>query len=136
MRNISDTLARLKRLPGGLPLSVPADMRLQSFSHERPNPGNLKAWIYVPGSALAGAPLVVVLHGCTQSAAGYDHSSGWSRLADLHGFVLLYPEQQRANNPNNCFNWFSEGDARRGMGEARSIREMIHKVRHLVRVPE
>jgi poly(hydroxyalkanoate) depolymerase family esterase len=68
---------------------------------------------------------VVVLHGCTQSAAGYDESSGWSRLADQHGFVLLYPEQQRANNPNLCFNWFSGDDATRGKGEALSIREMV-----------
>ena len=40
--------------------------------------------------------LVVVLHGCTQTAAGYDSGAGWSQLADEAGFVLLFPEQQRA----------------------------------------
>ena len=49
---------------------------------------------------------MVVLHGCTQTAAGYDLGAGWSTLADRYGFALLMPEQQRANNPNGCFNWF------------------------------
>lgn len=125
MRNLSDTIARLKRLPHGpLPIA-PAITRLRPFDEARPNPGQLKGWIHVPQSAAPGAPLVVVLHGCTQNAAGYDESSGWSRLADQHGFVVLYPEQQRANNPNLCFNWFSGDDAARGKGEARSIREMV-----------
>ena len=76
---------------------------------------------YVPPGLSGPAPLVVVLHGCTQNAAVYDHGSGWSRLADRHGFLLLFPEQQRANNPMLCFNWFSGNDSQRGMGEAASI---------------
>ena len=128
MRSLSDTLARLKRLQSGLPHSAPTNTRLLPFNPGRPNPGHLNSWIYVPENVAAAAPLVVVLHGCTQTAAGYDQSSGWSRLADLHGFVVLYPEQQRANNPNLCFNWFSADDARRGLGEARSIREMVAAV--------
>jgi poly(hydroxyalkanoate) depolymerase family esterase len=128
MRHLSDTIARLKRFPSGLPQTAPASARLRAFDEARPNPGQLKAWIYSPLSAAPGAPLVVVLHGCTQNAAGYDESSGWSRLADQHGFVVLYPEQQRSNNPNLCFNWFSADDADRGKGEARSIREMVAAV--------
>jgi poly(hydroxyalkanoate) depolymerase family esterase len=89
------------------------------------NPGQLRASIYVPESAGREAPLVVVLHGCTQSAAGYDESSGWSRLAEQHGFAVLYPEQQVSNNANLCFNWFLAADATRGSGEALSIRQMI-----------
>ena len=128
MRHLSDTIARLKRLSHGLPQTSPASTRLRAFNEPRPNPGQLKAWIYSPPSGAPGAPLVVVLHGCTQNAAGYDESSGWSRLADQHGFVVLYPEQQRSNNPNLCFNWFSADDAARGKGEARSIREMVAAV--------
>lgn len=75
---------------------------------------------------LADRPaLVVVLHGCTQTADGYDLGSGWSCLADDHGFIALFPEQQRSNNPNLCFNWFSPADNRRDSGEALSIRQMI-----------
>ena len=88
------------------------------------NPGNLRARIYLPPSLPAGAPLVVVLHGCTQNAAVYDHGSGWSRLADRHGFALLFPEQQRTNNWNRCFNWYQPEDGSRGDGEPESIRKM------------
>ncbi len=124
MRSLSDTLARLKRLPRGIS-HAPTSARLRPLDKFGTNPGQLSAWIYVPESAGPGAPLVVVLHGCTQNAAGYDESSGWSRLADRHGFVLLYPEQRRSNNPNLCFTWFSAKDAARGKGEALSIREMV-----------
>jgi poly(hydroxyalkanoate) depolymerase family esterase len=99
--------------------------RLSDLDWTGDNPGNLRARCYVPSGARAGAPLVVVLHGCTQNAAVYDHGSGWSTLADRHGFVLLFPEQQRSNNPMLCFNWFSADDTTRGRGEAASIRSMI-----------
>ena len=128
MRKISDTIARLKRMPHGVAPARAASSRLKPFAETRSNPGQLKAWSHVPESAGPGAPLVVVLHGCTQTAAGYDEASGWSRLADRHGFVLLYPEQQRTNNPNLCFNWFAPDDVTRGQGEVRSIREMVAAV--------
>lgn len=89
------------------------------------NPGGLSAWTYVPPGLGAGAPLVVVLHGCTQTAAGYDHGTGWSTLADRHGFALLFPEQVRANNPNLCFSWFKPADIARTGGEAESIAHMV-----------
>lgn len=128
MRNLSDTLTRLKLLRPMLAASTPTKSRLQPFTGFGSNPGQLKAWIHVPVTVRAGAPLVVVLHGCTQDARGYDESSGWSRLADEAGFIVLYPEQQRTNNPNLCFNWFSPADAARGQGEALSIRQMITAV--------
>uniref|UniRef100_UPI00345A8853 extracellular catalytic domain type 1 short-chain-length polyhydroxyalkanoate depolymerase n=1 Tax=uncultured Sphingomonas sp. TaxID=158754 RepID=UPI00345A8853 len=81
--------------------------------------------MYVPEALAADAPLVVVLHGCTQSPASYDAGSAWSKLADERGFAVLYPEQQRSNNPNLCFNWFSPDDAARDRGEALSIRQMV-----------
>ncbi len=89
------------------------------------NPGELAGWCFVPGNLPLGAPLVVVLHGCTQNAAGYDRGSGWSTLAAEQGFALLFPEQNRSNNPNLCFNWFVPGDTMRGKGEVESIRQMI-----------
>ncbi|TIW66280.1 MAG: PHB depolymerase family esterase, partial [Mesorhizobium sp.] len=47
------------------------------------------------------------------------------QLADQESFALLFPEQQRANNANLCFNWFVPGDTKRNGGEALSIRQMI-----------
>jgi poly(hydroxyalkanoate) depolymerase family esterase len=103
--------------------------RLSELDGIRDNPGKLRGRLYVPDGVDRPAPLVVVLHGCTQDAAVYDHGSGWSTLADRHGFILLFPEQQRANNPMLCFNWFSVGDTQRGMGEAASIRSMVEAVK-------
>ncbi|CAD5273706.1 hypothetical protein BOSE62_130802 [Bosea sp. 62] len=45
----------------------------------------------MPQPLPTGAPLVVVLHGCTQSAAVYDNGSGWSQLADRHGLPCFIP---------------------------------------------
>ena len=99
--------------------------RLADLDDFGSNPGALRAKFYIPASFAKGAPLVVVLHGCTQNAEGYDHNAGWSSAADDHGFALLFPEQTRANNPNLCFNWYLEADAARGHGEALSIRQMV-----------
>jgi len=80
---------------------------------------------FVPAQLQKQRALVVVLHGCGQTAAGYDLGAGWSTLARHYGFALLMPEQQRVNNGNTCFNWFNPEDTARDSGEARSIREMI-----------
>ncbi len=90
-----------------------------------PNPGNLRMFTYVPSALKAGAPLVVLLHGCGQTAGGYDFGAGWSKLAAQAGFVVLAVEQKALNNPNTCFNWFNPEDIRRGDGEAASIAAMI-----------
>ena len=94
------------------------------------NPGDLRMFAYVPATALPKPALVVVLHGCTQTAAGYDFGSGWSTLADKYGFALLMPEQKSSNNGNTCFNWFSPEDTTRDSGEALSIRQMIEHMAH------
>ncbi|MBP1875268.1 poly(hydroxyalkanoate) depolymerase family esterase [Ensifer adhaerens] len=127
MRNLQDTIARLAALKAayGEANGHTTRDRLKDMTIAGANPGALKARMFVPQNLAAGAPLVVVLHGCTQSAAAYDEGSGWSNLADRYDFALLFPEQQRANNANLCFNWFEPGDARRDAGEARSIHEMI-----------
>jgi poly(hydroxyalkanoate) depolymerase family esterase len=92
------------------------------------NPGALKMFCYLPPNRPKRPALVVVLHGCGQNAAGYDHGAGWSTLAKRYGFALLMPEQQSANNANSCFNWFNPDDVARDSGEAASIRQMIAKM--------
>lgn len=125
MRSMNDTITRLTAL-GQRPIAVPGKVgRLDELGDFGPNPGALRALCHVPAALADGAPLVVVLHGCTQTAAGYDRGSGWSELADALGFAVLFPEQQRANNANLCFNWFDRDDIRRGAGEALSIRQMV-----------
>ena len=127
MKKLSATIAQLAAMRAVVvsPAGNSPPSRLWDFEAFGSNPGALKAKIYVPAQLADNPALVVVLHGCTQTAAGYDQGSGWSQLAEEHGFVLLFPEQSRANNPNLCFNWFSPADSVRDHGEALSIRQMI-----------
>ena len=105
-----------------------ANATLTPVSNFGSNPGALAMYEYVPAGLPAGRPLVVVLHGCTQTAAAME-SAGWNKLADQYQFAVLYPEQATANNPVRCFNWAGEyGDPAnltRGQGENQSIISMI-----------
>jgi poly(hydroxyalkanoate) depolymerase family esterase len=92
------------------------------------NPGGLRMFSFVPGKLQRAPGLVVVLHGCGQTAAGYDLGAGWSTLAKRYGFALLMPQQQPCNNANGCFNWFNPEDTARERGEACSIRQMIARM--------
>ncbi|MDP1911726.1 PHB depolymerase family esterase [Brevundimonas sp.] len=81
--------------------------------------------LYTPPGLPPQSPLVVALHGCTQTGEGYARAAGWLTLADRYGFAVLCPEQTRGNNPNLCFNWYEPGDAARDGGEAASIAAMV-----------
>jgi poly(hydroxyalkanoate) depolymerase family esterase len=144
MAGLSDTLANmaryrrgLGRMPSGLMRDgidlrdlAPAG-RLGEVADFGANPGELRLLSCVPRGLKRGAGLVVVLHGCGQTAAGYDQGAGWSELAERFGFALLLPEQRRGNNAGTCFNWFQPDDTTRGHGEAASIRAMIqHMLAH------
>jgi poly(hydroxyalkanoate) depolymerase family esterase len=142
LRETFARLAQLRRRVDGLLKSAPQHSkaagtifkptlgagRLREVAGAGSNPGGLRMLTYTPRDLPRVSPLVVALHGCTQTAAAYDHSSGWSTLADRHGFALLLPEQQFANNPNTCFSWFQPADTQRDHGEALSIWQMIERM--------
>ena len=89
------------------------------------NPGALQMYEHVPANLAKGAPLVVVMHGCTMTASAME-SSGWDTLADQYGFAVAYPQQQAANNLESCFNWYDGAtDDARNAGEAESIAQMV-----------
>lgn len=120
-------VANALRNAAGAPAAV-EDGRLVEIQDFGSNPGNLRMLVHAPEHLPSRPALVVVLHGCTQTAQAFDDGSGWSTLAEACGFILLYPEQQRANNSNTCFSWYTPGHARRDRGEAASIRNMIEKI--------
>jgi len=91
------------------------------------NPGALAMYTYTPSGLAAGRPLVVALHGCTQTAADYYTHSGWPELADRWRFEVVFPQQSSANNLMRCFTWFSTADDTRGNGEAASVKSMVDK---------
>jgi poly(hydroxyalkanoate) depolymerase family esterase len=132
LANNVDFLSRLPKLPGfnhlgdfgrGLgPRSLSPLVEVTGFGI---NPGDLRMFSFVPDELQAQPALVVVLHGCGQTAAGYDVGAGWSTMAERYGFALLMPEQKPSNNANTCFNWFNPEDIARDRGEACSIRQMI-----------
>lgn len=93
------------------------------------NPGNLQMFKYVPDGLPAGSPLVVAMHGCSQSAAAFDNETGWTKWADTFKFTLVVPQQKSANNSSLCFNWFESADYSRGSGEALSIKQMTDKMK-------
>lgn len=89
------------------------------------NPGRLTMLEYAPPKRRDPPTLVVVLHGCLQTARQFDQGSGWSQMARDKGFVLVYPEQRKENNQNLCFNWFRPSMVAHDRGELMSIRQMI-----------
>jgi len=88
------------------------------------NPGALDMYEYVPAGLPSGRPLVVVLHGCTQTASAME-AAGWDALADQFGFAVVYPQQRSANQALSCFTWYGPTDIARTGGEAESIVQMV-----------
>ncbi len=118
--------ARLLRPPAlPLPLAAPRGPGLVEIGEFGTNPGGLRMLAYTPPRLRRGSPLLVVLHGCGQQAVDFARDGGWMALADQLGAALVLPEQAAENNHARCFNWFRPADARRGRGEALSIRQMV-----------
>ena len=103
-----------------------SEAALTAVSNFGPNPGALKMYTYSPVGVGDNAPVVVALHGCTQTAQEYV-KAGWNNLADQWKFHVIYPEQQTANSSFKCFNWYELGDMKRGAGEALSIAQMVSR---------
>ena len=90
------------------------------------NPGRLSMLVHVPADEpRPSAPLIVLLHGCGQTASRFAAEAGWIALADRIGIPLVLPEQSSENNQGRCFNWFRPLHVGRDSGEALSIRQMV-----------
>jgi poly(hydroxyalkanoate) depolymerase family esterase len=105
-----------------VPASEDADAagRPGSFeAHEFRNHAGSRAYkLYVPaGQSDAPRAMMVMLHGCTQSADDFAAGTRMNRLADEHGFLVVYPEQAAQANASRCWNWFKPQDQLRGAGE-------------------
>jgi poly(hydroxyalkanoate) depolymerase family esterase len=110
--------------PGGVPRESDHDeapapaMRVGNFTSEA---GNRPYKLFVPTTLASGAPLVVMLHGCTQSADDFAAGTRMNELAQAQGFLVAYPEQVSSANAQRCWNWFNPNDQRRDQGEAAII---------------
>ena len=74
---------------------------------------------YVPSGYRAGTPmpLIVVLHGCTESADVIRQLTRFDQLAEAKGFIVAFPEQPQSANYQKCWNFFQDAHLHRGSGE-------------------
>jgi poly(hydroxyalkanoate) depolymerase family esterase len=91
--------------------------------------GKRRYRLFLPASRLPGqrVPLLVMLHGCDQNAAGFAASTRMHLLAMRAGFAVLYPEQDRLANPHRCWNWHETRNGR-AFTEAALILQAIEQV--------
>jgi poly(hydroxyalkanoate) depolymerase family esterase len=89
-----------------------------------------RAVVHTPASVEPGIarPLVCMLHGCTQDAASFAAATRMNEAADRHGFVVVYPEQQRGENAQGCWNWFAPRHQARGAGEPAAIAAIVREL--------
>ncbi len=90
---------------------------------------NYKLWVPDSDKQKAAMPLVLMLHGCTQTPDDFAAGTGMNAIADAHGFLVAYPEQPASANPYKCWNWFDPAHQTRGAGEPSLLAAIVDDVR-------
>ncbi|WP_197425063.1 PHB depolymerase family esterase [Bordetella sp. N] len=83
-------------------------------------PVRLSYFVYVPPGLRKGSPVLIMLHGCEQTARDFAVGTRLHRLADREGFLLVYPQQSRRGQQNRCWHWY-QPDSAHGYAEADAI---------------
>jgi poly(hydroxyalkanoate) depolymerase family esterase len=108
--------------PGAEPRRTRRDDDAGTFGERRfaCDAGALAYKLYVPDGLPAGTkpPLLLMLHGCTQSPDDFARGTRMDALAQRQGYVVAYPAQAQRRNAQRCWSWFRAQDQRRDRGEA------------------
>jgi poly(hydroxyalkanoate) depolymerase family esterase len=115
-------MSRRPTIPSGLRTLLPARRRGVGVWHREVRFGasGLRAFdVYVPAGPRrrAGAPVVVLLHGCLQTPDGFVAATRFASAADRHGFLLVVPHQRAHHHPRRCWRWYEPAHQHRGAGE-------------------
>lgn len=96
------------------------------------NSHNRRAYkIYIPARyrPQKAAPLLVMLHGCTQDPDDFARGTEMNVWAERHGCIVVYPEQPAGANPKKCWNWFSPTHQARDKGEPAAIVGLVEQLK-------
>ena len=109
-----------------VPSSVPATFKSDVFASSG------TSWpyrLFTPsGPHDERLPLIVLLHGCTQTATDFALGTAMNELAEQKKCYVLYPEQIQRANSSRCWNWFEPGNQQRGLGEPGMIAALVQEV--------
>ncbi len=110
------------------PEPLPSGAQFLSLSHTSPH-GHRDYRLYIPAKpAQTPMPLIVMLHGCTQSPEDFAAGTGMNLLAEEFGCMVAYPAQPSGANAQKCWNWFRPGDQSRDQGEPAIIAALTRGV--------
>src|SRR3954471_12450860 len=126
----------LTGIPGLRPVSEPLPEGATFETATFTNPAGTRDYkLYVPASRTGQPmPLIVMLHGCTQSPDDFAAGTGMNALAEEHGCLVAYPAQPSSANANKCWNWFNANDQGRDQGEPSLIAGITRQIMKAHRV--
>jgi poly(hydroxyalkanoate) depolymerase family esterase len=110
------------------PLALPEGARFEEHRHTSAA-GTLAYKLYIPsGYRGQTLPLVVMLHGCTQTPDDFAAGTGMNALAEQPLFLVAYPAQSLSADATRCWRWFSPDDQQRGRGEPALIAGITREI--------
>jgi poly(hydroxyalkanoate) depolymerase family esterase len=115
-------------MPIPVPVDLPDGAKFLSLTH-RGVQGSRDYRLYIPaGQPPEPMPLIVMLHGCTQSPEDFATGTGMNALAEEYGFLVAWPAQPQGANAQKCWNWFRPEDQARDRGEPALLAGIVRDI--------